>query len=64
MAYAPSESPEIAVAVIAENGGSGSGTAAPIARKVLDAYLLPRLGIDPEVVAEENTPAVVPEDEE
>jgi penicillin-binding protein 2 len=64
VAYAPAEDPQIAVAVIAENGGSGSGTAAPIARKVLDAYLLPRLGIDPEAVAEENTPAVVPEDEE
>ncbi len=33
----------IAVAVIAENGGSGSGTAAPIARKVMDAWLLGRV---------------------
>jgi penicillin-binding protein 2 len=29
------------VAVVVENGRSGSGTAAPIARKVFDAYLLP-----------------------
>jgi penicillin-binding protein 2 len=39
IAFAPVEAPRIAVAVIVENGGSGSGVAAPIARKVLDAYL-------------------------
>jgi penicillin-binding protein 2 len=33
------QNPQIAVAVLAEHGGSGSGAAAPIARKVLDAYL-------------------------
>jgi len=53
VAYAPAEDPQIAVAVIAENGGSGSGTAAPIARMILDAYLLPRLGIEPEPPEEE-----------
>ncbi|MEZ5500296.1 MAG: penicillin-binding protein 2 [Steroidobacteraceae bacterium] len=41
IAFAPVEAPRIAVAVLVENGSSGSGTAAPIARKVLDAYLLP-----------------------
>jgi penicillin-binding protein 2 len=30
------------VAVIIENGEHGSTTAAPVARKVMDAYLLPR----------------------
>ena len=39
IAYAPTENPTIAVAVMVENGGSGSGTAAPIARAVLDYYL-------------------------
>ena len=39
IAYAPAERPTIAVAVMVENGGSGSGTAAPIARAVLDYYL-------------------------
>jgi len=39
IAFAPLEDPRIAVAVIIENGESGSGTAAPIARAVIDAYL-------------------------
>ncbi|MCL6416705.1 penicillin-binding protein 2 [Aestuariirhabdus sp. Z084] len=41
--FAPVENPQIAVAVVIENGGSGSSAAAPVARKVIDAYLLPRL---------------------
>jgi penicillin-binding protein 2 len=40
VAFAPAEAPKIAVAVLVENGRSGSGTAAPIARRVMDAYLL------------------------
>jgi penicillin-binding protein 2 len=40
MSYAPADNPLIAVAVIVENGGHGSSVAAPIARKVLDAYLM------------------------
>jgi penicillin-binding protein 2 len=39
IAYAPSENPTLAVAVLVENGGSGSGTAAPIARAVFDYFL-------------------------
>lgn len=38
IAFAPVEQPRIALAVIAENGGGGGATAAPIARKVLDAF--------------------------
>lgn len=41
VAFAPAEAPQLAVAVIVENGNSGSGTAAPIARKIFDAYLIP-----------------------
>jgi penicillin-binding protein 2 len=41
VAFAPADDPKLAVAVVVENGRSGSGTAAPIARKILDAYLLP-----------------------
>ncbi len=40
IAFAPVEKPRIAVAVLVENGGSGSSAAAPIARKVMDYYLL------------------------
>ncbi|WP_166268579.1 penicillin-binding protein 2 [Marinobacter caseinilyticus] len=38
--FAPIEDPKIAVAVIVENGGSGSGTAAPVARALFDAWLM------------------------
>jgi penicillin-binding protein 2 len=38
MAFAPAENPEFVVVVVAENGGSGSKTAAPIARKMIDQY--------------------------
>ena len=40
IAYAPVENPQIAIAVVVENGGHGGSTAAPIARQVIDAYLL------------------------
>jgi penicillin-binding protein 2 len=38
IAYAPAEAPRIAVAVVVENGGGGSRAAAPVARRILDAY--------------------------
>lgn len=41
MAYAPMEEPQIAVALIVENGGWGTTAAAPIARKVFDFWLAP-----------------------
>lgn len=40
IAFAPAEEPQIAVAVIVENGGSGSSTAAPVAKAVLDEFLV------------------------
>jgi penicillin-binding protein 2 len=39
VAFAPLEDPQIAVAVIVENGEHGSSTAAPIGRQVIDTYL-------------------------
>ena len=40
VAFAPLESPKIALAVVVENAGFGARAAAPIARQVLDYYLL------------------------
>ncbi len=57
IAYAPAEAPRIAVAVLVENGGHGGTTAAPIARKVFDYYLL---GKEPKPL----TPAEVKEEGE
>ncbi len=43
IAYAPADKPTIALAVLVENGGFGAQSAAPIARMVLDYYLLGKL---------------------
>ncbi len=40
VAFAPVEDPRIAVSVIIENGGHGGSVAAPIARALMDSYLL------------------------
>ena len=53
IAFAPVEEPKIAVAVIVENAGSGSRIAAPVARKVMDFYLL---GIDANAPEQETNP--------
>lgn len=47
VAWAPADDPQIAVAVIVENGGHGGSTAAPIAKAVMDAYLLPPAELKP-----------------
>jgi penicillin-binding protein 2 len=39
ISFAPIENPRIAVAVVIENGSSGSRVAAPIARAIMDEYL-------------------------
>ena len=49
--FAPVDKPRIAVAVIVENGGSGSGTAAPVARAMFDAWLLDYAETEESVVA-------------
>lgn len=43
VAWAPADDPQIVVAVVVENGGHGGSVAAPIAKQVMDAYLLPAL---------------------
>jgi penicillin-binding protein 2 len=58
IAYAPAEDPKIALAVIVENGGHGGSAAGPIARKVMDYYLLGKLPvIEPPI---ESTKAIKP----
>ena len=50
MGFAPVENPQIAVALIVENGGWGSSVAAPIARKVFDYWLAPERANIPEYI--------------
>ncbi len=40
IAFAPADKPRIALAMVVENAGFGAATAAPIARKAMDYYLL------------------------
>jgi penicillin-binding protein 2 len=52
-AFAPADSPEIAIAVLVEHAGAGGGAvAAPIARKVLDRYFEKRALEDAEKTAD------------
>jgi len=47
IAYAPADKPRIALAVVVENAGFGAQAAAPIARQVLDYYLLGKVPAEP-----------------
>ncbi len=60
IAYAPADNPKIALAVLVENGGFGAQSAAPIARMVLDYYLLGKLPAG----AAKDDPAAIEEDNE
>lgn len=42
IAFAPVDEPKIALSVLIENGGGGSKFAAPVARRIIDEYLLRR----------------------
>ena len=69
IAYAPAEDPKIALAVIVENGGHGGSAAGPIARKVMDYYLLGKLPAAEPVKIDKKSPAnatgtvTIPEEE-
>ncbi|MGW8128128.1 penicillin-binding protein 2 [Stenotrophomonas acidaminiphila] len=54
--FAPAEDPRIAIAVAVEGGGYGGAAAAPIARKVFDAWLL---GVMPDVQQAADASGVV-----
>lgn len=47
IAFAPAEDPRIVLAVMVENGGHGGSTAAPVARKVIDYWLLGKMPAAP-----------------
>ncbi len=55
IAYAPADKPRIALAVLVENGGFGAAAAAPIAKAVMDYYLL---GIKAKPVPDAAGPAI------
>lgn len=59
VAYAPADRPEIAVSVMIENGESGSGVAGPVAKQVMDAWLLDARGQLKEAFRQPRTPAEV-----
>jgi len=58
IAFAPAENPRIALAVVVENAGFGARAAAPVARQVLDYYLLGKRSGKPA----RQTPALKEED--
>ncbi len=69
IAFAPADNPQIAVGVLAEHGGHGASVAAPIARKLMDMYLLGEVryrdGTEPAPAAATSPAAgaVVPDDD-
>jgi penicillin-binding protein 2 len=60
VAFAPVENPTIALAVIVENAGWGSGSAAPIARRVFDYWLLGQYPNAEDMAAVRKGQAMVP----
>jgi penicillin-binding protein 2 len=62
-AFAPADHPQIALALVVENGGWGAEAAGPIARKMLDYYLVDRNAPGAEAaavaLAASATPAIV-----
>ncbi|HEY7986517.1 MAG TPA: penicillin-binding protein 2 [Methylophilaceae bacterium] len=62
IAYAPAEAPRIALAIIVENGGHGGTAAGPIARQVMDYYLLGKMPVKPAEPVVTAAPKVPPEE--
>jgi penicillin-binding protein 2 len=60
IAFAPVDDPKIAISVLIENGGFGGSTAGPIARKVLDTYLLGDEAAEPKKNSAEVRPSTGP----
>jgi penicillin-binding protein 2 len=60
VAFAPAEDPKIALAVIVENAGFGAVSAAPIARRVFDYWLLQQFPSDEDLAAVRKGQATAP----
>jgi len=60
VAFAPAESPKIALAVIVENAGFGSASAAPIARRAFDYWLLGQYPSEEDLAAVSKGQATAP----
>ena len=60
VAFAPTDNPTIALAVIVENAGWGSGSAAPIARRVFDYWLSGQYPTDEDMAAVRKGQAMAP----
>lgn len=60
VAFAPADDPKIAIAVLAEHAGHGGSTAAPVARKVMDMYLLGEVRYNPGAPAAAPAPPATP----
>jgi len=60
ISFAPLDAPKIAVAVIVENGSHGGSTAGPIARKVMDYYLLGKMPDPPKAPKPAKPPVEEP----
>ncbi len=59
-AFAPADDPQIALAVIVENAGFGAASAAPIARRVFDYWLLGQYPSEEDLAAVSKGQATVP----
>lgn len=60
VAFAPVENPELALAIVVENGGSGGAVAAPVARKIFEEAFKKKAEINKEGKPEE---VIVPNEE-
>src|SRR5450830_1859681 len=59
-AFAPAENPKIALAMIVENAGFGAQSAAPIARRVIDFWLLNQYPSGEDIQAVQKAQATTP----
>ena len=60
VAYAPADDPQIAIAMVVENAGFGAEHAAPIARRVMDYWLLHQYPNEEDMAAVSKGQAAAP----